>query len=59
VPDVFIKFRREIAGIYGREALGFEVTEITEIEGIDPKELPPYEESKWLRIDGPDGELYG
>ncbi len=59
VPHVFIKFRREIAGIYGREELGFEAAEITEIRGIDPKEFPAYEESKWLRLDGPDRDLHG
>ncbi len=51
VPNVFIKYGREIAGIYDRQELGFESADIASVEPMNIREWPAAEESKWLRID--------
>ena len=50
VPDVFVFRSQEILGIYNAERPSFEVTDIADLELVD--QLPAYEESKWLRLDG-------
>lgn len=52
VDNIFILNANEIAGIYNRNELNFSAADIVEIEKIDPANLPAYEESKWLRLDG-------
>lgn len=49
IPDVFV-MNDEILGVYDRLELGFNTHEITDIEPVG--EMPPYEETKWLRLDG-------
>lgn len=51
MPNVFIKFRREIAGIYDQETLSFEASEIIDIEPVDSAKLAGFEETRWLRVD--------
>lgn len=50
VPDVFIFRGREILGIYDAEKPDFDVRDIADVERV--QNLPAYEESKWLRLDG-------
>ena len=52
VPNVFVFNKQEILGVYDRLALGFENTDIANIEPVAAEQLPAYEESKWLRLDG-------
>ncbi len=52
IPHVFILHRREILGIYDAEALSFSMEEIEGVEVLKPESLPPYEEARWLRLDG-------
>ena len=50
VSDVFIFRGQEILGIYNVEKPSFEVGDIADLELVE--QLPAYEESKWLRLDG-------
>ena len=52
IPHVFVMGGTEILGVYDRTELGFEADDIMDIEILAPGDLPVYEESKWLRIDG-------
>ncbi len=51
IPHVFVLDCREIIGIYERAGLNFDPQELMDIEVIAPERLPPYEESKWIRLD--------
>lgn len=51
IPNVFIKYRREIAGVYDRPELGFETTDVASVEQMKAGEWSVAEESKWLRVD--------
>lgn len=50
VPDVFVFRGQEILGIYNASAPSFEGNDIADFEPVT--NLPAYEESKWLRLDG-------
>ena len=50
VPDVFIFRGQEILGIYNKEKPEFGAQDIADAEPV--QDLPAYEESKWLRLDG-------
>jgi hypothetical protein len=50
IPHVFVLNASEILGIYDREAMDFEAGEIVGVEPVE--DLPPYEEARWLRLDG-------
>jgi hypothetical protein len=52
IPDVFILNNQEILGVYGRLTLDFEGGDVSDIEVSSPENLPSYEESLWLRVDG-------
>ncbi len=52
VPHVFVLDSREIAGVYHRDSFDFESNQIADIEPIPKGQLPPYEEGKWLKLDG-------
>lgn len=52
VPHVFVKGGTEILGVYDRLTLGFTADDISEITPMKLEEIPPYEEHKWLRLDG-------
>ncbi len=51
IRDVFIYASNEILGVYDRDELGFEGADVVSVEPVAIKELPPYEESRWLRVD--------
>lgn len=51
-PNVFVVNGREVLGIYGCEALPFEVKEIADLELNDLEKVPAFTESGWLRLDG-------
>lgn len=52
IPHVFVLNAEEILGLYDRTELDFDPRQIVEIEPVPCDELPPYEESRWLRLDG-------
>lgn len=51
IPHVFIKYRREIAGVYARNELGFEPLDIRSVEPTKVEDWPAIDESRWLRFD--------
>jgi len=51
VPHVFILKGREILGVYDRPELGFDASDLADLEPQRPEDLPAYDESKWLRLD--------
>lgn len=52
IPNVFVVRGQEILGLYDRLTMDFSGEDIHDIEGGASKELPAYEEEKWLRLDG-------
>lgn len=52
VPHVFVLNANEILGVYDKMELGFEARDVVDVQKMDPGDLPPYEEAKWLRLDG-------
>ena len=50
INDVFIFRGQEILGIYNAEKPSFQGQDMADIERVE--NLPTYEESKWLRLDG-------
>jgi len=52
VPHVFVMNAKEILGIYDRDHFDFTAGDVEDIEPLTAGQLPAYEESKWLRLDG-------
>jgi len=52
ISNVFVLDSSEILGVYDRSELDFEAQDIADIEPLDWNNLPAYDESKWLRLDG-------
>ncbi len=52
IPHVFVMNAREILGIYDRETMDFSAGDITDLKVACKDELLPYEETRWLRLDG-------
>src|SRR3989338_2775624 len=52
VPHVFVLDYQEILGIYDQKEYDFNPTDVSGLETILLENLPAYEESKWLRLDG-------
>jgi glucan phosphoethanolaminetransferase (alkaline phosphatase superfamily) len=52
IPHVFIYKTREVLGLYNVPSFDWSVSDIQEMSVIQPDQLPPYEESKWMRLDG-------
>ncbi len=52
IPNVFILNASEILGVYDRLDLGFEASEVEDLEVTQAGEWPAFEESRWLRVDG-------
>ncbi len=52
VENIFIYDKKEMLGVYDRERLDFDPSEIVDVEPVDIQNLPAYEEAKWLRLDG-------
>ena len=52
IPDVYVFKAREILGIYNREKFDFEPADISDLKAQEADQLPSYEESRWLRLDG-------
>ncbi len=52
VSDVFILNYREILGLYDHLELHFQASDIDDVQNVETRDLPAYEESRWLRLDG-------
>jgi hypothetical protein len=52
IPHVFVMRANEILGVYDRHELDFAGSDVIDVEPTPANELPPYEEPRWLRLDG-------
>ncbi len=52
VEHAFVLNGSEILGLYDRDEMDFNASEIEDVELLEESRLPPYEEQKWLRLDG-------
>ena len=52
VPHVFVHKYREILGVYDRSAMDFDAAEVCDVKVLPGADLPRYEESRWLRLNG-------
>ena len=52
IPHVFVFKTRDILGIYDQKDMDWKAQDITEMKVMDSHQLPAYEESKWVRLDG-------
>lgn len=52
IPHCFVINSKELLGIYDRVAVDFEGSDIIDILPTPTAEIPPYEEAKWLRLNG-------
>ena len=52
VPNCFVLNSGELLGVYDRVQMDFDARDIVDVSAVSAAELPPYEESKWLRLDG-------
>jgi hypothetical protein len=51
VPHVFLANGREIMGLYDRAALDFAPQDVVDLQKTPEREILPFEEEKWLRLD--------
>jgi len=52
ISHVFVRDACEVLGVYDRVEPGFVAGEVVDIECMDPADLPAYQETRWLRLDG-------
>lgn len=52
IPHVFILNHAEILGVYDQTHFEFIADDVVDIEPVLESRMIPYEESKWLRLDG-------
>lgn len=52
IPDVFVMRGNEVLGVYDRHEMGFSAADVVDVEAVPKKDLPLYEEPRWLRLDG-------
>ena len=52
IPHVFVVNTQEIIGLYDKTSLDFDAKDVVDIEKIDPSDLPAYDETRWIRLDG-------
>ena len=52
IENVFILNKKEVLGVYGLEALTFEISDIVDILPCDLDRLPNFKSENWLRLDG-------
>jgi len=50
IPHVFVS-RGEVLGVYGRPHPDFDAPDAVDLQPMSAKDLPAYEEEKWLRFD--------
>ena len=52
IKDVFVINSREVIGLYARSSMDFSTEDVVEVQAVDSKNLPIYDETQWLRLDG-------
>ncbi len=52
IPYVFIQNREEVLGVYDQASFPFDLKNIVDLKSEDLDKLPPFEPSRWLRLDG-------
>ena len=52
IKDVFVINSREVIGLYARSSMDFSTEDVVEVQAVDSKNLPVYDETQWLRLDG-------
>ncbi len=52
IENVFVVNRREVLGVYDKDALDFEIKDIADLSPTDLDRLPDFRSEKWLRLDG-------
>ena len=48
----FVLNSREILGLYGCDSMDFEAADILKVRAVPADEMPAYQETRWLRLDG-------
>ena len=52
IENLFIIDKKEVLGVYDRQALDFDIQMIADLEPSDLEHLPAFEARRWLRLDG-------
>lgn len=52
IDNVFVLDRKDVLGVYGLDALTFDIRDIVDVEPADLDRLPAFETEGWLRLDG-------
>jgi len=52
IQDVFVINSREVIGLYARENMDFKTEDVVGVQAVDAQNLPAYDETRWLRLDG-------
>lgn len=52
VPYAFVLEGRELAGVYGERNPRLSARQITELDPVAPADIPDFEASGWVRLDG-------
>ncbi len=52
VENVFILDREELLGVYDRETVDFDATDVVDMIPTDLEGIPVFKAEKWLRLDG-------
>lgn len=50
IPHVFVLRSTEVLGVYNAEKFDYDLSQVVDVEPVS--EMPAYEESRWLRLDG-------
>lgn len=52
IQNVFVINSREVVGLYDRDGMDFKTEDVAGVQSVAPEKLPPYDEKRWLRLDG-------
>jgi len=52
IDNVFVRNRKDVLGVYGLDALSFEIKDIIDLEPADLDRIPAFSHEEWLRLDG-------
>ncbi len=52
IPNVFIRDKKDVLGVYGAKTLSFNIQDIMDIEPVALEQIPNFKAEEWLRLDG-------
>ena len=52
IPNVFIRDKKDVLGVYGARTLSFNIQDIVDIEPVALEGIPNFKAEEWLRLDG-------